>query len=127
MTLYINTSDFDSVEFVIINKQVKSFKKTLAFNENFRTLELLEKFLKNQKVSLKKIDKIIVCSGPGSFTGIRVGIAMAQALSFALQIPLTAIPKDKLPKDLAKLPEIKLPKKLVINYGQQPHITKQKK
>ncbi|QQS22939.1 hypothetical protein IPM19_04995 [bacterium] len=126
MTLYINTSDFDSVEFILIGKQVKSFKKTLAFNENFRTLELLEKFLKNHKVGLKKIEKIIVCSGPGSFTGIRVGVAMAKALSFALQVPLTAIPKDKLPEEMENLPNVKLPKKLIINYGRKPNITKPK-
>lgn len=127
MTLFINTTDFEAVEFALIGKEVKTFKKTLAFNENFRTLEWLEKFLQKSKTPLKKIEKIIVCSGPGSFTGIRVGVSMAQALSFALGIKLMAIPQEKIPKDLAKLPNIKLPKKLIINYGRQPNISKKKK
>lgn len=136
MTLYVNTTEFEAVEFALISEgrpgsqpriSIKTFKKTLAFNENFRTLELLERFLRRSKVPLKKIDRIIVCSGPGSFTGIRVGISMTQALSFARGIPLVAIPKEKVPKDLTKLLHIRLSKKLIINYGQQPKITAIKK
>lgn len=37
---------------------------------------------------LKDISKIVVATGPGSFTGIRTGLATAEGISFALQIPL---------------------------------------
>ncbi len=71
MLLYINTTDFDRVQFALIKKDAtKEFSKVLAFNENYKTLELLEKFLKKNKVTPKQLVKIIVCSGPGSFTGI---------------------------------------------------------
>lgn len=36
----------------------------------------------------KKIRRIFVNSGPGSFTGTRVGVAIANALSFSLGVPV---------------------------------------
>ena len=135
MLLYINTTDFDRVQFALIKKDVtKAFSKVLAFNENYKTLELLEKFLKKNKVTPKQLVKIVVCSGPGSFTGIRVGVSMAMAMGFALEIPVETVAKKKVPEDLQKLlTELKTPnkskttKKLLLNYGQKPKITKSKK
>ncbi|MDQ3018498.1 MAG: hypothetical protein M3Q64_01360 [bacterium] len=128
MILFINTVDFNSAQFAIIEKDsVQEVMQTMAFNESYKTNELLQIFLKKQKVNFKDITKIIVCSGPGSFTGIRVGVSMAQAMGFALGIPVIAIPRNKAPVDLLKLATIKLPEKLTIHYGQKPKITKSKK
>lgn len=135
MLLYINTTDFDRVQFALIKKDAtKEFSKVLAFNENYKTLELLEKFLKKNKVTPKQLVKIIVCSGPGSFTGIRVGVSMSMAMAFALGIPVETIAKKKIPTDLQKLlmesktpPKARTTKKLLLNYGQKPKITKSKK
>src|SRR5437016_1429271 len=38
------------------------------------------------------LDRIAVASGPGSFTGLRAGLAVANGLGFALSIPVTAVP-----------------------------------
>lgn len=46
-------------------------------------LELIEKALKKEKLTLNDIDSIEVNTGPGSFTGLRVGAAIANALSFS--------------------------------------------
>ena len=45
------------------------------------------------KVNLKPnvIDKIIVVDGPGSFTGIRIGITIAKVYAWSLNIPITTI------------------------------------
>lgn len=43
------------------------------------------------KIELKDIKGIVVALGPGSFTGIRVGVATAKGLSFALSVPLVGI------------------------------------
>ena len=132
MILFIDTSDYHNLRFALIDDRkkeivLKEFQAEVAFNENYKTNLLLEKFLKRSKVTPKQLTKIVVCSGPGSFTGIRVGISLAQALGFALGIPMAAIPKNKVPQDLAKLTEVKGGKTLTVNYGQKPNITKSKK
>lgn len=135
MLLYINTTDFGKVQFALINKEItKEFSKILGFNENYKTLDLLEKFLNKQNVKPKQLLKIVVCSGPGSFTGIRVGVSMAMAMGFALGIPVQTIAKNKVPTDLKKLlnetKTLAKPwsrKNLLLNYGQKPKITKSKK
>ncbi len=128
MILFIDTSEFSALTFAIINgATVKISSSEVAFNENYKTNLLLERFLKHQKVDMRELKKIIVCSGPGSFTGIRVGVSLAQALGFALNIPVIAIPKSKIPEDVRKLNTVKGGKSLVVNYGQKPNITKAKK
>lgn len=135
MLLYIDTSDHTSLKFELVpntdsTKKIKFFKQSLAFNENYKTLELLQKFLKQNKVLPTDLKKIIVCSGPGSFTGIRVGIALSQAIGYTLNIPVISIEKNKSPRspeDYQKLWKLKSGKKLSLNYGREPNITKTKK
>ncbi|MDO8487410.1 MAG: tRNA (adenosine(37)-N6)-threonylcarbamoyltransferase complex dimerization subunit type 1 TsaB [Candidatus Curtissbacteria bacterium] len=51
-------------------------------------LPLIVKILKKQKATFADISEIKVNIGPGSFTGTRVGVAVANALGFALNIPV---------------------------------------
>lgn len=128
MILFIDTSDFNNLHLALLEKtDLKEFNASVAFNENYKTNELLEKFLTKSKVKPKDLKKIVACSGPGSFTGIRVGISLAQAMAFALNVPLIIIPKNKLPSDLKMLSALKLTTDKSINYGQAPNITKAKK
>ena len=55
-------------------------------------LPMLEE-LKNQvELDLSTVDAIAIASGPGSFTGLRIGSATAKELAYALQIPIIEIP-----------------------------------
>lgn len=51
-------------------------------------LPLIEKILKQEKLEYKDLKGIEVDTGPGSFTGIRVGVSVANALGFSLGIPV---------------------------------------
>ena len=51
----------------------------------------LQKLISNTGFNLKEMEAIAVTIGPGSYTGLRVGLSAAKGLCFALNIPLIAI------------------------------------
>ena len=57
-----------------------------------KLIPLLDEILKRNSMAIKDIDGIAVGIGPGSFTGIRVGVSTARGLGQSLNIPLVGIP-----------------------------------
>ena len=51
-------------------------------------LPMIVKILKKNELNLKDLTAVEVNPGPGSFTGTRVGVSVANALGFALDIPV---------------------------------------
>jgi tRNA threonylcarbamoyladenosine biosynthesis protein TsaB len=49
---------------------------------------LTETFLKSHQLKVGDLDRLAICTGPGSFTGLRVGLAFARGLAMAAQKPL---------------------------------------
>jgi tRNA threonylcarbamoyladenosine biosynthesis protein TsaB len=64
-------------------------------NEDYTHAEnltvFIEDVLKQAKVKLSDIDAIAVSKGPGSYTGLRIGVSTAKGLCYALNKPLIAI------------------------------------
>lgn len=56
----------------------------------------VEEILQEAKLSMSDLDAIAVGSGPGSFTGLRIGVAAAKGFCFALDIPLIPVPTMEL-------------------------------
>lgn len=69
-----------------INSKKYFLKDSRLTSQNL--LSLIEKILKNHHLTLQDLTGIEVNLGPGSFTGLRVGVAVANALGWALQIPV---------------------------------------
>jgi tRNA threonylcarbamoyl adenosine modification protein YeaZ len=55
-------------------------------------LPAIERCLRSAGATLSSCDRIAVCSGPGSFTGLRVGLATAWALGRATGVPIETVP-----------------------------------
>lgn len=90
MTLYINTKEQNKVEVALRNAQ-GTLIKSLSAKNKFGSQILLPwvtKLLKTKNLKLKTLKAIEVETGPGSFTGLRVGVSVANALGFALNIPV---------------------------------------
>lgn len=86
MNLYIDTTKHGNAIFVLDNGKEKNSKtfKVLP-QQSDKILVMLNQFLNKSKIKnlQSKIRKIIIYKGQGSFTGLRVAAAMAQALSLA--------------------------------------------
>ena len=73
--------------------------KIIAFKElnngNYSHAEVLHPFIENilkeGNISKSEIDAIAVSKGPGSYTGLRIGVSAAKGLAFALNTPLISI------------------------------------
>lgn len=52
---------------------------------------LIQSILKNQNLTASDVDAFVVNSGPGSYTGLRIGMSSAKGLCYALEKPLIAI------------------------------------
>ena len=87
--LTINTSDNTKV-IVGLKLNSKEFKKEEGVKKDRKqeVLQLMDTLLKEHKLKPSDLNSIEVNIGPGSFTGIRVGISVANALSFVLKIPV---------------------------------------
>ena len=63
--------------------------------EQFNHAEKLHLFIKevlsSEGISLKNLNAIAVSKGPGSYTGLRIGVSAAKGLCYALNIPLIAV------------------------------------
>lgn len=90
--LYIDTSSSYLYSAIVEDKKLLSeIKKEFGQNLSEVALpEIVSMFEKN-KLKAKDIDKIIVVNGPGSFTGIRIGVTIAKVYAWSLNIPITTI------------------------------------
>lgn len=91
--LLIDTSDNKEIKVGLrIDEKEHSIKQHLDQKKAQIVLPLIEQLLQKHKLSLKDIMQIQVNPGPGSFTGIRVGLAVANTLAFLLKVPVNRKP-----------------------------------
>jgi tRNA threonylcarbamoyladenosine biosynthesis protein TsaB len=84
--LYIDTTNNKEVVVSINNDKKLTEKSEIGILKAQVVLPLIEKLLSKNNLTTKDINEIIVNPGPGSFTGIRVGLSVANALGFTLGI-----------------------------------------
>lgn len=90
--LYLDTSS--SFLYTAIKKDdeiIAEIKEKLDNNLSKFALSRIEGMFKIKNISYDEIDKIIVVNGPGSFTGIRIGLTIAKTLAWAKKIPIVTI------------------------------------
>ena len=76
-------NDLNLIEFAEVNTGDYSHSKSLHV--------FIDSILKKSKIFPKDLSAISVSKGPGSYTGLRIGVASAKGLCFALDIPLISI------------------------------------
>lgn len=91
-TLFIST--FDKIITIGLLKDGKVLDtniKESTQNHSVYTMPMIESILNKNEVDVKKIGEIIVVNGPGSFTGVRIGVTIAKTFAYTLNIPIKTI------------------------------------
>ena len=80
---------------VSLSKEGETLVLKEDYNTNYSHAESLHVFIeyvvKKANIQLAEIDAIAVSKGPGSYTGLRIGVSAAKGLCFSLDIPLISI------------------------------------
>ena len=64
---------------------------TANFSHSEKLLKFISELFSDEKLSLSDLDAIAVSMGPGSYTGLRIGVSTAKGLCYGLDIPLISI------------------------------------
>ena len=135
MTILVIRTDNPEAEIGIFRadntKHVKqiSYKKWQAHRQLSETLlPNIKSMLEDATVAFSELDGIICFEGPGSFTGLRIGLSTANALAYGLSIPITgSSSEDWIEKGLKKIKNSSHGHMVMPHYGAPVHITTPKK
>lgn len=83
MKLYIDTS---AREKIVVGIDKKRFVTSAKKEKSQKLLPFIVEVLKKEGKNFKNISEIEVATGPGSFTGLRVGVSVANALGWTLGV-----------------------------------------
>jgi tRNA threonylcarbamoyladenosine biosynthesis protein TsaB len=91
-TLAIDTSNFvmgiavlDNHE--VIGEMVTNIKK----NHSIRVMPAIQSLMEECGIQPTELERIVVAQGPGSYTGVRIGVTIAKTLAWTLNVPLAGI------------------------------------
>jgi tRNA threonylcarbamoyladenosine biosynthesis protein TsaB len=78
---------------VASNGQLAALREDFSANYSHSALltVFIEEVLASAKLTIKEVNAVAVSQGPGSFTGLRIGVSAAKGVCYALDVPLMAI------------------------------------
>lgn len=129
--LIINTCLADQMELILAEKQEQFKLKKIKgkFSQSEKLLPAIDVLIKDNKAG-GKLKGVGVVTGPGGFTSVRIGVAVANALSYGFKIPVVGLRKDQfdgnndLVAKVLKLQKSAKSGKLVMPYyDREPNIT----
>ncbi|MCM3139907.1 tRNA (adenosine(37)-N6)-threonylcarbamoyltransferase complex dimerization subunit type 1 TsaB [Bacillus safensis] len=74
-------------DLTVIGESITYLKK----NHSVRAMPTVEALMKECGVAPSELSKIVVAKGPGSYTGVRIGVTIAKTLAWTLSIPISAV------------------------------------
>ena len=90
--LGIDTSQTPLSVAVVKDDQVLAeYKSSIKITHSIGTMPAIEELLKKVDIQPSELDAIAVANGPGSYTGVRIGVTIAKTLAWTLNIPIFSV------------------------------------
>ncbi len=130
MYLLIDTSDSKKIFILLIEDNVKVKKEISAvYAQEEKLLPSLMEVFKEYEIKKGDLKGIIVVKGPGSFSSLRVGLAVANALAWSWEIPIQGWLKSEfknyeelMEKSVIKFKQFNKFSLVLPYYGREPNI-----
>ncbi|MFV0575635.1 MAG: tRNA (adenosine(37)-N6)-threonylcarbamoyltransferase complex dimerization subunit type 1 TsaB [Vibrio sp.] len=89
--LALDTSTENCSVALMIGDQIITRSEVAPRDHTKKILPMVDEVLKEAGVTLQELDALAFGRGPGSFTGVRIGIGIAQGLAFGAELPMIGI------------------------------------
>lgn len=133
MVLFIDTTDGKTVLLAFVDRRGRCVAKRRLrawYRQTQVVLPAIDRLRQTLKLPLSSLKGLMVVSGPGPFTALRVGVLTANTIAWALQLPLVGIRtaagatfETLTTQGLGKLKNVTAPTIVVPYYGQAPNVT----
>ena len=91
-TLFISTfSELITIGLLKDGKEIDRLEQVSSRNHSVYTIPMIEELLDKNEIKTNYLNEIIVVNGPGSFTGVRIGVTIAKTLAYTLDITIKTI------------------------------------
>ena len=92
ITLFIDTSNQDvSIALLKDGKIINKITKSIPNEHSKYAVSYIDEVLKKSEITPKEVQSIMVVNGPGSFTGVRIGLTIAKVYALLNDIKVTLI------------------------------------
>ncbi|MHA7768572.1 tRNA (adenosine(37)-N6)-threonylcarbamoyltransferase complex dimerization subunit type 1 TsaB [Bacillus atrophaeus] len=90
--LAIDTSNYTlGIALVQETKVVAEYITYLKKNHSVRAMPAVHALLNDCDLKPEDISKVVVAKGPGSYTGVRIGVTLAKTLAWSLNVPISSV------------------------------------
>lgn len=91
-SLFLDTHEKNIIE--VLYKDGTLLDKNIRMSERNHsdfTMPMLKELMDRNNISVHDLNEILIVNGPGSFTGVRLGVTIAKTLAYTLNIPIKTI------------------------------------
>jgi tRNA threonylcarbamoyladenosine biosynthesis protein TsaB len=90
--LAIDTSNYTlGIALLDDEKVIGEYVTNIKVNHSVRAMPAVQSLMKDCGILPSQLTKIVVAKGPGSYTGVRIGVTIAKTLAWSLNIPIVGV------------------------------------